>query len=93
MTADKPDWGDMAHMVAVGDRLKAKVLRVDRWGLLVDLGLPFDGFIDRLNVGNELESFYPGLELDVVVVQLAEYNHQIRVHLFDSTEPSGSGLL
>jgi ribosomal protein S1 len=82
--ADEPTWGDMAHLVAVGDRLKAKVLRVDRWGLLVDLDLPFVGFIDRLNVGNELERFYPGLEIDVVVVQLAEYNHQIRVHLAES---------
>lgn len=93
MTTGEPSWDDMAYMVAVGDRRTAKVLRVDRWGLLVDLGLPFDGFIDRLNVGDELERFYPGLEIDVVVVQFAEYNHQIRVHLDKGAETSGTGSL
>jgi hypothetical protein len=91
MTASEPDWRDVAHLVAVGDRLKARVLRVDRWGLLVDVDLPFNGFIDRLNIGDDLERFHPGLELDVVVVQLAEYNHQIRLHLAAGTAGSASG--
>ncbi len=78
------DWADMAFRVAVGDRLRAKVLRVDRWGLQLDLGLPFPGFIDRLNIGDDIERFYPGMELEVIVVQLAEYNHQVRVHLADN---------
>lgn len=87
--ADQSNWGDMAHLVAVGDRFSARVLRVDRWGLLVDLGLPFNGFIDRLNVGDELERLRPGSEIDVIVVQLAEYNHQIRVHLAGGADLPG----
>jgi S1 RNA binding domain len=78
------DWADMAYRIAVGDRLKAKVVRVDRWGIQLDLGLPFPGFIDRLNVGDDIEKFSPGMDLEVTVVQLAEYNHQIRAHLADS---------
>lgn len=81
MTTDETSWNEIPYRIAVGDRLKAKVKRVDRWGLLVDLGLPFDGFIDRLNAGDDLGRFVVGGELDVKVVQLAEYNHQIRVHI------------
>jgi hypothetical protein len=83
----------VAYLVAVGDRCTAKVLRIDRWGLLVDPGLPFHGFIARLNVGDELERFSPGLEVDVVVVQFAEYNHQLRVRLAKGAETSGTGSL
>ncbi|WP_373308224.1 S1 RNA-binding domain-containing protein [Cellulomonas oligotrophica] len=79
----------MAYRVAIGDRLRAGVLQVERWGILVDLGLPFNGFIDRLSIGDDLERFHPGLEIEVVVVQLAEYNHQVRVHLADSAELLG----
>ena len=84
MTSQNERWGEMAYRVAVGDRLRAIIQRVDRWGIQLDLGLPFDGFMDRLNVGDDLERFHPGMKLDVIVVQLAEYNHQIRVRLADN---------
>ena len=83
MTSQNERWADMAYRVAVGDRLRATVQRVDRWGIQLDIGLPFSGFMDRLNVGDDLERFHPGMEVDVVVVQLAEYNHQIRVRPAD----------
>ena len=83
MTSQNERWAEMAYRVAVGDRLRATVQRVDRWGIQLDLGLPFSGFMDRLNVGDDVERFHPGMKVDVVVVQLAEYNHQIRVRLAD----------
>jgi ribosomal protein S1 len=79
MTDQRPDWSDLASIVAVGDRLTGTILRVDRWGLQLDLRLPFDGFMDRLHIGNDLERYQQGQEIEVIVVQLAEYNHQIRV--------------
>jgi ribosomal protein S1 len=84
MTSQNEAWAEMAYRVGVGDRLRATVQRVDRWGIQLDVGLPFDGFMDRLNVGDDLERFNPGMKVDVIVVQLAEYNHQIRVRLADS---------
>lgn len=79
MSDRSQEWSDLPFRVAVGNRLKGTILRVDRWGLQLDLHLPFDGFMDRLHIGNELEKYHEGQEVDVVVVQLAEYNHQIRV--------------
>jgi ribosomal protein S1 len=81
VTSQNERWAEMPYRVAIGDRVRGTVQRVDRWGIRLDLGLPFAGFMDRLTAGDDLERFYPGLEVDVIVVQFAEYNHQIRVRL------------
>lgn len=86
MTDNSEDWSEIPYLVAVGQRMRATILRVDRWGLLLDLGLPFKGFMDRLHIGNDLDRYHAGDGLDVVVVQLAEYNHQIRVRPLTDAE-------
>jgi ribosomal protein S1 len=77
MTID--DWSDLRFRIALGQQLRGTILRVDRWGILVDLELPFKGFIDRLEVRNSVDQYKPGDDIDVVVMQFAEYNHQIRL--------------
>jgi ribosomal protein S1 len=72
-------WNDLPMSIAVGEHRQARVARVDRWGLLLDLGLPFPGFMDRLHIGDDIDVFQVDDELEVEVVQLAEYNRQVRV--------------
>lgn len=72
-------WNDLPMLVALGELRQARIVRVDRWGILLDLGLPFPGFMDRLHVGEDLDRYHVDDELEVVVVQFAEYNKQIRV--------------
>jgi ribosomal protein S1 len=73
------EWVALSHRVAPGDRLKARVLDVQRWGLYLDVEMQFPGFMDSLQVGEHIERYSIGQEIDVVVIELAEYNHQIRV--------------
>ncbi len=76
------DWSALSATVSVGDLLRARVVRVDRWGALLELRLPFPGFMDRLNIDETtLGSLEVGDDLEVVVVQWAEYNRQVRVRL------------
>ena len=79
MTDEIGEWSRLSRNVTVGQELSATVLRVDRWGLLLDLGLPFKGFMDRLQAGDNLDQYRPGTTVDVIVTQLADYNRQIRV--------------
>ena len=89
MTDHAREWSDLPDRVAVGDRLRGTIQRVDRWGIQLDLQLPFDGFMDRLHIGNDLENYHGGEEVEVVVLQLAEYNHQIRVRPLTEEERDG----
>ena len=72
-------WRERPYRVSLGQELTGRVRRVDRWGLLLDLGLGVNGFMDRLYLGDDLDRYVPGAEIQVIVVQFAEHNRQIRV--------------
>jgi ribosomal protein S1 len=73
------EWSELPFRVHLGQRVRGTILRVNRWGVLLDLNLPFPGFMDRLHIGNNLDRYRVGEDIEVVVVQFAEYNQQIRV--------------
>lgn len=72
-------WDDLIASVALGEHRVARIVRVERWGALVDLGLEFPGFIDSLHLGDDIEAYRVDDEWEVEVIQFAEYNNQIRV--------------
>lgn len=71
------EWDDLVDALGVGQHVEATVTAVHQFGAFLELGWPFKGFIDVLELSDE-KPLKPGQALEVEVLMLNDAHQQVR---------------
>jgi ribosomal protein S1 len=98
-TSKAEEWAHLKSDVHIGDILHGKVLAHWPFGIFVDIGRPFVGLIEIVNLRERGQRITPtefpplGAGIRAVVVDFTDHNHQVRLSmrpsdLYNAASPS-----
>lgn len=76
------EWDDLVDALGVGQHVEATVTAAHRFGAFLELGWPFEGFIDVAELSDE-HPLEPGQSLEVEVLMLDDAHQQVRAYPVD----------
>ena len=76
------EWHEMAAGHYRDQEVEGVIECVERWGLVINLGLPFVGFVDGADVSEGVR-YKPGERHTFRIQGFAEYNLQVRLTIAD----------
>ncbi|MFV0443667.1 MAG: S1 RNA-binding domain-containing protein [Planctomycetaceae bacterium] len=80
-------WNALLGRIVAGDRLTGRIDQIASFGVFVDLGEEFPGFVDVLELDDTPLNI--GDAVDVEVLGFTAHNRQIRLAIRNATSPTG----